>query len=64
MKLLRKEEMNQMDLPELEIRKNKAFNQIIKGKNARALRNMLYEMLGIIEFKRRLELPGLEIELA
>jgi len=64
MRLLRKEEMALMGLTELELRKNRAFSQILKGKNARMLRNMLYEMLGVIEFKRKFEIPSLEVALA
>gem|GEM_PF-2593136 len=53
-----------MDLSQLETRKNKVFSQILKGKNARALRNMLYELLGVIEFKRKFCFPPIEVELA
>ena len=64
MKLLSKIELEAMVLPELEIHKQKLFNSVIKGKGAKRMRNALYELLGVIECKRKYSADFLELELA
>ncbi len=64
MKVLTKVDFGRMELSRLETEKNKVFKKIIKGNEARKNRNILYELLGVIEEKIKFEGIPLEIKLA
>jgi len=51
-----------MGLNRLESEKNKMFKKIIMGDEARKNRNVLYELLGVIEEKIKFE--GIPLEIA
>lgn len=64
MKVFTKNDFGKMDLLKLEMEKNRIFKKIIQGSEARKNRNMLYELLGVLEEKRRFEGIPLEIKIA
>jgi len=64
MKVFTKADFGRMELSRLESEKNKAFKRLIKGDEPRKTRNMLYELLGVIEEKIKFEGIPLEIKLA
>lgn len=50
---MNKSKLYTMFLEELEERKDEAFLDISEGKGTRELRNYLYELMGVIDSKRR-----------
>lgn len=56
MKLIDKDEMHEMSLSELENVKDTLFLQV--NENRKVIRNVLYELLGVIDFKRKIALNG------
>lgn len=52
MNVIRKEEMHELELEELEDLKNRLFLQV--SENRKLVRNVLYELLGVIDFKRKI----------
>ncbi len=64
MKVLTKADFGRMELSRLETEKNKVFKKILRGSEARKNRNILYELLGVIEEKIKFEGVPLEIKLA
>ena len=64
MKVFTKVDFGRMELPRLESEKNRVFNRILKGQEPRKNRNLLYDLLGVIEEKIKFEGIPLEIKLA
>jgi len=55
-KIIRKVEFEAMPLEKLELEKQRMFKRVLKGEEPKKYRNLLYELLGVIECKRRFEL--------
>lgn len=64
MKVLTKADFGKMELSRLETEKSKVFKKILSGNEARKNRNILYELLGVIEEKIKFEGIPIEIKLA
>lgn len=64
MNVFTKMDFNRMDLLKLETEKNRMFKKILQGKEVRKNRNILYELLGVLESRKKLEGTPIEIELA
>ena len=64
MKVFTKDDFGRMELPKLECEKDRFFKKIIRGEEPRKHRNMLYDLLGVIEEKVKYEGFALEIKLA
>ncbi len=53
MKSLNKAEMHKMFLEDLELHKNLLFNRLSKGIETRKIRNVLFDLLGVMDYKKR-----------
>ncbi len=62
MKLLTKNQMHQMVLEELEMQKEMLFSEVGQRGNKK-LRNALYELLGVMEYKKKVY-PGPLLDIA
>ncbi|MCX8190045.1 MAG: hypothetical protein N3F05_02335 [Candidatus Diapherotrites archaeon] len=58
MKVPRKIDFEDLSLEILELEKEKLFEKLFKNKEPKKYRNMLYELLGVIDFKKRFEING------
>jgi len=56
MKIVRKVEFEAMPLESLEVEKQRMFRKLLKGNEPKKYRNLLYELLGVIEWKKRFDL--------
>ena len=56
MRIVRKVEFEAMPLEKLELEKQRMFKKVLKSEEPKKYRNLLYELLGVIECKRRFEL--------
>jgi len=51
--MIAKTELLSLELDQLENRKSKMLSQFNKGQGDRILRNSLYELLGVMDFKKK-----------
>jgi|GEM_PF-3207447 len=58
MKTPRKVDLEDMALETLELEKQRLFEKLLNGCEPKKHRNILYEVLGVIDFKRRFEARG------
>ena len=56
MRIVRKVEFEAMPLERLEMEKKRMFKRLLAGEEARKYRNLLYELLGVIEWKKRYDI--------
>lgn len=56
MKFLNKLEFEALSLENLELEKQRMMKKVLSGKEAKKHRNLLYELLGVIEWKKRFDL--------
>lgn len=56
MRAPRKVEFEDMSLESLEVEKQRLFDRVLRGNEPKKHRNLLYELLGVIDCKRRFEL--------
>ncbi|MEM4598087.1 MAG: hypothetical protein QW400_00130 [Candidatus Diapherotrites archaeon] len=58
MKVPRKVDFEELTIETLELEKEKLFEKLFRSKEPKKHRNMLYELLGVIDFKKRFEING------
>ncbi|MEM4662713.1 MAG: hypothetical protein QXM75_01700 [Candidatus Diapherotrites archaeon] len=56
MKVPRKIDFEELTIESLELEKQRLFEKLIKSQEPKKHRNILYELLGVIDFKKRFEL--------
>ncbi|MEM0360488.1 MAG: hypothetical protein QXK06_04100 [Candidatus Diapherotrites archaeon] len=64
MRVFTKNEFGLMDLEELDAQKEKIYESLLKNREPRKNRNVLYELLGVVEEKIKYEGIMPEIKLA
>jgi len=55
MRITRKIEFEAMPLKKLELEKQRMFNRVLRDEEPKKYRNLLYELLGVIEWKKRFD---------
>ncbi len=58
MKTLTKTQMHEMLLEELEMQREMLFSKVLQKNSSKKIRNALYEILGVMDSKRRVGFPG------